>query len=544
MTRTRQIADVAAELGLDPKAVTTLGSSKAKIDPDATPADRADGAASLVLVSAIGPTRFGEGKTTVSIGLADGLRRVGARSCLALREPSLGPVFGMKGGGTGGGRAQVVPADDVNLHFTGDLHAVGTAHNLLAAMIDTELHFGARDGATASGIEADRVTWPRVLDMNDRALRSVVLDAGGRAERSSRFDITAASEVMATLALAGSQADLRDRLARTVVGWRRDWTPVTADDVRATEAMVALLRDALRPNLVQTADGTPALIHCGPFANIAHGCSSVLATRLALRHAEVVVTEAGFGFDLGGEKFLHLKAPVAEVWPRCVVLVVTVRALAHHGDGDLERGLEHLERQVANVRAFGLPVVLALNVFANDAEDDLAHIEAHARQLDAAVARCTAFAEGGSGGVALAAAVREQLRLTADSPPKPRSLYAREAPVTDKLRALAQQVYGAADVTLTDDARCDLERIDAAGFGTLPVCVAKTHLSFTDDPKGGGLARGFVPTVTELRLAAGAGFVVALMGRIFTMPGLPREPAARNVRVEASGRIRGLMQGS
>jgi formate--tetrahydrofolate ligase len=495
MTRTRQIADVAAELGLDPKAVTTLGSSKAKIDPDATPADRADGAASLVLVSAIGPTRFGEGKTTVSIGLADGLRRVGARSCLALREPSLGPVFGMKGGGTGGGRAQVVPADDINLHFTGDLHAVGTAHNLLAAMIDTELHFGARDGATASGIEADRVTWPRVLDMNDRALRSVVLDAGGRAERSSRFDITAASEVMATLALAGSQADLRDRLARTVVGWRRDWTPVTADDVRATEAMVALLRDALRPNLVQTADGTPALVHCGPFANIAHGCSSVLATRLALRHAEVVVTEAGFGFDLGGEKFLHLKAPVAEVWPRCVVLVVTVRALAHHGDGDLERGLEHLERQVANVRAFGLPVVLALNVFANDAEDDLAHIEAHARQLDArwrAARRSPRAARAAS-------RWRPRCVSSCASPPtpaQPRSLYAREAPVpTSCARWRSRSTAPRTSPSRTTPG--------ATSSGSSRGVRHAAGLRGQDPPllhgrsQGRRLARGFTPTVAE-----------------------------------------------
>ncbi len=542
-TRTRPIQDVAAELGIDPQAVTTLGTTKAKLDPHTGPAAADDHAGALVLVSAIGPTRFGEGKTTISIGLADGLRRVGARACLALREPSLGPVFGMKGGGTGGGRAQVVPADDVNLHFTGDLHAIGTAHNLLAAMIDTELHFGARDGTTASGIDPAQVTWPRVLDMNDRALRSVVLDAGGRAERSSRFDITAASEVMATLALADSLDDLRVRLARTVVGWRADGSPVTADDIAATEAMVALLREALRPNLVQSADGTPALVHCGPFANIAHGCSSVLATRLALRHAEVVVTEAGFGFDLGGEKFLHLKAPQAGVWPRCVVLVTTVRALAHHGEGDLARGLAHLDRQVANVRSFGLPVVLALNVFADDAEGDLVMIEERARELDAAAARCTAFAEGGSGGVALAAAVREQLRLNADDPPRPRALYEPGDDVTTKLRTLAQRVYGARDVAISERARADLERITAAGFGRLPVCVAKTHLSFTDDPKGGGLATDFTPTVTEVRLAAGAGFVVALMGRIFTMPGLPRVPAARNVRVEATGRVRGLMQG-
>ncbi len=540
--RTRPITDVAAELGIDPQAVTTLGASKAKLDPHAAPPG-GDARGALVLVSAIGPTRFGEGKTTTSIGLADGLRRVGARACLALREPSLGPVFGMKGGGTGGGRAQLSPADDINLHFTGDLHAIGTAHNLLAAMLDTELHFGARDGKTASGIARDRVTWPRVLDMNDRALRSVVLDAGGRAERASRFDITAASEVMATMALASSLDDLRTRLGRTVVGWSGDGAPVTADDLQATEAMVALLRDALRPNLVQSADGTPALVHCGPFANIAHGCSSVLATRMALRHAEVVVTEAGFGFDLGGEKFLHLKAPQADVWPRCVVLVATVRALAHHGSGELAAGLAHLDRQVANVRAFGLPVVVALNVFADDTEADLVAIETHAQGLGAASARCTAFAEGGSGGIALAAAVREVLRSTEAEPPRRQALYDPEAGIAASLRTLAQRVYGADGVALSERAEADLAGIEAAGFGRLPVCVAKTHLSFTDDPKGGGLARGFTPTVTELRLAAGAGFVVALMGNIFTMPGLPREPAARNVRVESSGRVRGLMQG-
>jgi len=540
--RTRPITDVAAELGLDPQAVTTLGTTKAKVDlAPQPPSGDADGA--LVLVSAITPTRFGEGKTTVSIGLADGLRRVGARACLALREPSLGPVFGVKGGGTGGGRAQVVPADDINLHFTGDLHAIAAAHNLLAAMIDTELYFGARDGATRSGLDPEQVTWSRAVDMNDRALRRVKVDAGGRAERLTRFDITAASEIMAIMALARSLDDLRARIGRTVVGWRSDGSAVTADDIGATESMVALLRDALQPNLVQSADGTPALVHCGPFANIAHGCSSVVATRLALRHAEVVVTEAGFGFDLGGEKFLHLKAPQAGVWPRCVVLVATARALAHHGGGDLTAGLAHLERQVENVRSFGLSAVVAINVFADDSEDDLVAIEHAAQQLGSAVARCTAFNEGGSGGVALAAAVREQLRATAANPPTPQSLYQSDAPLHDKLRAVAQRIYGAADIALSADAERELARLEAAGYGRLPICVAKTNLSLSDDPKAGGLVRGFTPTVTELRLAAGAGFVVALMGTIFTMPGLPRDPAARHVRVEANGRIKGLMQG-
>ena len=540
--RTRPIHDVAAELGLDPAAVTTLGHSKAKLDPYCVP-PMGDAGGALVLVSAITPTRYGEGKTTVSIGLADGLRRVGARAALALREPSLGPVFGMKGGGTGGGRAQLTPADDINLHFTGDLHAIAAAHNLLAAMIDTELHFGARDGGARSGIDPERVTWSRALDMNDRALRRVVLDAGGRAERSSRFDITAASEVMATLALATSLDDLRTRLGRTVVGWRNDGTPVRVDDIEATEAMLALLRDAVQPNLVQSLDGTPAVVHCGPFANIAHGCSSVLATRLALRHADVVVTEAGFGFDLGGEKFLHIKAPQAGVWPRCVVLVATVRALAHHGGGDLAAGLAHLDRQVANVRAFGLPPVVAINVFADDQDDDLAAIERRASDLGAAAARCHAFAEGGGGGVALAAAVREVLRGNADDPPAPQALYDADADVADKLRSVVQRVYGGADVAFSDAAAQQLQQLRSAGYGTLPVCVAKTHLSFSDDPKGGGLVSGFTPTVSEVRLAAGAGFVVALMGTIFTMPGLPRDPAARHVRVDANGRVRGLMQG-
>lgn len=529
----RPIVDVAAELGLDPEALTTLGRHKAKLDPPTTPSSRGR----LVLVSALTPTASGEGKTTVSVGLAMGLRRIGTRTALALREPSLGPVFGVKGGGTGGGRAQVVPADDVNLHFTGDLHAVGAAHNLLAAMVDTDLYFKA-----PSGLDRARVTWPRVVDMNDRALRRVVVDAGGRAERTTRFDITAASEVMAMLALAESLGDLRARLARTVVGWTADDRPVTADDLGATDAMLVLLREALRPNLVQTSEGGPALVHAGPFANIAHGCSSVLATRTGLHHADVVVTEAGFGFDLGGEKFLHLKAPQAGVWPDAVVLVATVKALRAHGDGDLERGLAHLERQVANVAAFGLPAVVAINVFGDDAAADVARVRAAAEATGAAAAPITAFADGGAGGEALARALLETLDGVGERP-RPHALYPADAPFEGKLDAIATTLYDAGAVVFTDAARAQLEALEAAGFGHLPPCVAKTPLSLTDDPKGGVFRSGHTLTITEVRLAAGAGFLVALAGNVFTMPGLPRDPAARHVRLEDDGRVRGLMQG-
>ncbi|MDF1523131.1 MAG: formate--tetrahydrofolate ligase [Trueperaceae bacterium] len=532
-TTMRPILDVATELGLDLEHLTTLGPHKAKLDPPGSPEARGR----LVLVSALTPTKSGEGKTTVSVGLAMGLRRVGARTALALREPSLGPVFGVKGGGTGGDRAQVVPADDVNLHFTGDLHAVGAAHNLLAAMVDTDLYFKA-----PSGLARDRVTWPRVVDMNDRALRRVIVDAGGRAERAARFDITAASEVMAMLALAGSLDDLRTRLARTVVGWSDDGTAITADDLGATEAMLVLLREALRPNLVQTTEGGPALVHAGPFANIAHGCSSVLATRTGLHHADVVVTEAGFGFDLGGEKFLHLKAPQADVWPDAVVLVATVKALRAHGGGDLAAGLPHLERQLANVRAFGLAPVVAINVFADDDPADVARIRAAADAAGVSAAAVTAFVDGGAGGEDLARAVLETLEA-APTTHVPHALYPSDAPFTGKLEAIADTLYGAGGVVFTESAQRDLDALVAAGYGHLPPCVAKTPLSLTDDPKGGVFAEGHTLTISEVRLAAGAGFLVALAGNVFTMPGLPRDPAARHVRLEPDGRVLGLMQG-
>lgn len=536
MTRSlRPILDVARELEIDSQAVLPLGHHKAKVELPGQ--EQIAGAGRLVLVSAITPTKAGEGKTTVSVGLADGLKRLGTRVAVCLREPSLGPVFGIKGGGTGGGRAQVEPADDINLHFTGDLHAIAAAHNLLAALIDTDLHFGAQ-----SGLSAARVTWSRAVDVNDRALRSVIVSAGMKQERATRFDITAASEIMAVMALAESLEDLRTRLARIVVGTREDGSAVTARDLGAVDAMLALLKDALQPNLAQTREGTPAFVHLGPFGNIAHGCSSVVATKLALRHADVVVTEAGFGFDLGGEKFLQIKSRQANLWPRAVVLVATVQALKAHGDGDLREGLEHLDRQIANVRAFGLPALVAINVFAIDHEDELLEVEQHAGRLGVTSARVTSFSEGGVGGEALAERLLALLDASESCPAKPKFLYELTDDLLDKLAAVATAIYGAAEVSLSEAAQRDLAMLRAAGQDHLPVCIAKTHLSFSSDPKEGGLARDFALTVRELRLSAGAGFIVALMGAIVTMPALPRDPAAKHVRVDADGTVHGLMQ--
>lgn len=535
----RNISEVAADLGIQEDDLVPVGRHAAKIEHAAL-GRPASGKGRLVLVSAVTPTKAGEGKTTVSVSLTMGLRSRGRSVCLALREPSLGPVFGIKGGGTGGGAAQVVPSDEINLHFTGDMHAIGAAHNLLAALVDTDLHFGAK-----SGLDPRRVNWPRVLDVNDRALRHITTGLGGRlggVPRETRFDITAASEVMAVLSLAEDLPDLANRLARLVVGERGDRSFVTAGELDAAPAMTALLRDALLPNLVQTAAGDPALVHGGPFANIAHGCSSVSATRLAMHHADLTVTEAGFGFDLGGEKFLDIKCRQAGVWPRCVVLVATAKALLAHGDGDLGRGLRHLDRQLTNVKRFGLSAVVAVNVFPGDEEHDLAHIEAHAEKAGVRSARVTGFADGATGGEALADAVWDVARVDEDEARSPHFLYALEEDYRDKVRTVAQRLYGARDVTFTPSARRALIRLDETAPG-LPVCIAKTHLSFSDDPKAGGLAEGFVPTVREVRPMLGAGFVTVLMGEIVTMPALPREPAAKRVRIEDSGRIRGLMQG-
>lgn len=550
MTALRPIVDVARDLELSEDHLFSYGRHMAKVELDALGAN-AQGKGRLVLVSAINPTPAGEGKTTMSCALALGMRKLGRKVALCLREPSLGPVFGVKGGGTGGGRAQVVPSDVINLHFTGDLHAITAAHNLLAAMVDNELHFEG-----PSGLDPRRTTFRRALDMNDRSLRFTTVGMGGKANgvpRETGFDITAASEVMAVLCLANSVKDLEARLGRIVVGRRRDDSPVTAGDLGAAAAMTALLKDALRPNLVQTTEGGPAFVHGGPFANIAHGCSSVLATKLGMHYGDDVITEAGFGFDLGAEKFLDIKCRAAGVWPRCVVLVATLRALKSHGGANakavkepnreaLLRGFDHLDKHLENIKAYGLHPVVAVNVFGEDPEDELALLEAHCAEKGADCARSTAFSHGSEGAMQLAETVARVLDASDESPPAPRFLYELDATYHEKLRAIARTIYGADDVTLSPTAARDLERFASWGYGNLPVCVAKTQLSLSDDPKKIGRPSGFSVHVREVRLSAGAGFVVALMGDIMTMPGLPKEPSALRVRIEENGQVKGLMQ--
>jgi len=555
---TRPIAEVAAELGLG-SSVIAYGPHMAKVDPAAlAPAPRAG---RLVLVSSINPTPAGEGKTTLSIALAMGLRKLGEKAIPALRQPALGPVFGVKGGGTGGGRASLFPAEAINLHFTGDNHAVTTAHNLLSALVDNACHFHTPvpvtgEAAGAKGeIDPRTIRWGRALDMDDRFLRHVTIGQGGDADGSPReehFDITAASEVMAVLALSRTHDELQLRLGRIIVASAAGGSPVTAEDVGAASAMTAVLRDALLPNLVQTLEGGPAFVHAGPFANIAHGASSVLGTQLAMRLGDWAITEAGFGFDLGGEKFLDIVCPQLGVWPRLVVLVVTLRALRWHGGASreqasapslerLRKGLTNLERHVQSARFFGLPVVVAINHFEGDPEDELREIEAAAGAMGVRAARCDGYARGGEGSLALAEVVRDVGRSTDASPPAPRLVYDPEDDPREKVRKIARTIYGADDVIFTAQAESDLEVAIARGGARLPVCMAKTQLSLSDDPTLHGQPKGFSITVREVRLSAGAGFLVALTGDIHTMPGLPSHPAAWHIRLGADGRVHGLM---
>jgi formate--tetrahydrofolate ligase len=546
----RPIVDVAAELGIAPEHVIPWGPDRAKVDLAALEGRPPTGR--LVLVSAITPTPSGEGKTTMAIALAMGLRARGRLAVLALREPSLGPVFGIKGGGTGGGAATIEPAEAINLHFTGDLHAITSAHNLLSALVDNVLQFGR-----PAPLDHRRVTWPRAVDMNDRFLRRVVVGLGGPLDgipREAGFQITASSEVMAALCLAADLPDLQARLGRIVVGWTADDQPVTADDIGAAPAMVALLRDALMPNLAQTAEGGPALVHGGPFANIAHGTNSMIATRLALATGADVVTEGGFGFDLGGEKFLDIACRSAGIWPRAVVLVATLRALRFHGGASLAAasspdrtalvaGLPQLERHLFSVGAFGLPPVVALNLFPDDPEEEVAVLRAWCASRGVPVAACTGFADGSAGSLALADAVSSVLDATDPRPAQPWHPYDSDDGYADKISAVARKVYGADGIEVAPAAARELARITAAVGTDLPVCIAKTHLSLSDDPTRRGVPHRFTVNVREARLAAGAGFVVASTGSIVTMPGLPREPAALRVRVLPDGSIRGLMAG-
>jgi formate--tetrahydrofolate ligase len=508
-----------------------------------------------VLVTAINPTPAGEGKTTTSISLAMGMRRIGKNAVLALREPSLGPVFGVKGGGTGGGKASLVPADDINLHFTGDIHAITTAHNLLSALVDNSLYFGDPIGDKGE-LDPRQITWGRALDMNDRFLRRCIVGLGGKANgtpREERFDITAASEIMAIAALASSYDDLEQRLSRIIVGQTYEGKPVSAGDIKAAAAMTAVLRDALKPNLVQTEEGGPAIVHCGPFGNIAHGCNSVLATRLAMKLGDYAITEGGFGFDLGGEKFLNIKCRAAGIWPRAIVLVATLRALKMHGgapvktcsepDADrLKRGIDHLEKHLETARAYGLTPIVAINVFPNDTAAELEMVEAAATALGARFARSEGFGKGGEGAIELAQTVCEVVDATDAAPPEARYVYELEDSPEEKIRKIAHTVYGASGVVFTSAAEKNLARIRDLGFEKLPICMAKTQLSLTDNPTIPGRPRDFTITVREVRLSAGAGFLVALTGDMMTMPGLPKVPASRAIRLLPTGRIKGLMQ--
>ncbi|TVQ93397.1 MAG: formate--tetrahydrofolate ligase [Deltaproteobacteria bacterium] len=542
----RPILDVAADLSLPTQDLVPYGRDKLKLPLALLDRPRPrEGRARLVLVSAITPTPAGEGKTTTSIGLGQALRHLGESVCLALREPSLGPCFGIKGGGTGGGQCTVEPKEEINLHFTGDFHAISAAHNLLAAAIDNSLHFG-----NPTGLDPRRITWPRVVDMNDRALRRVVIGTGGPTmgmPREGQFDITAASEIMAIMGLATDLDDLRARLDRILVGFTRRREPVYAASFEVTGAMVALLKDAIEPNLVQTADGTPAVVHGGPFANIAHGCNSILATRMAMHHADWTITEAGFAFDLGGEKFLDIKARLAGLTPDCVVVVATVRALKWHGGADkadlaepsaerVRAGLSNLERHLDSVEGFGARAVVAINRFADDSDEELDVIRAACSARGVPVALADHFARGAEGAIELA---REVMKV-ASSPPEPlRFTYDLSDPLESKIRAVAQKIYGADDIELTTEAQRDLRIIDRIGRSDLPICMAKTAASVSDDPKLRGRPTGFTLTVRQLALSAGAGFVVVLTGDILRMPGLPRRPSAADVDL-VDGRIVGV----
>ncbi len=539
------IAKVADKLGLTDEDLIPYGRYKAKINHKLIHSDRPDG--KLILMTAISPTPAGEGKTTTSVGLADALNAMGKKTMLCLREPSLGPVFGVKGGAAGGGYAQVVPMEDINLHFTGDIHAIGTANNLLAAMIDNSIQQG-----NPLNIDPRRIAWKRCMDMNDRQLRFIVDGLGGKVNGTPRedgFDITVASEVMAIFCLATDLADLKDRLSRIVCAYTYDGQPVTAGQIGAAGAMAALLKDAIDPNLVQTLENNPAIIHGGPFANIAHGCNSVTATKLSLKLADYVVTEAGFGADLGAEKFLDIKCRMADLHPSAVVLVATVRALKSHGGvpkPDLNKpnveavrkGAANLERHIDNIKnGFGLPVCVAINAFPTDTPEEMAVIEEVCAKAGVKCALSEVFAKGGEGGKALAETV---LSIMPEAPQPIQYTYDLGASLPEKIEAVAKKIYRADGVTYTPAAKKMLDDLAAMGYGELPVCIAKTQYSFSDNAKLTGAPTGFKMNVREVRLSAGAGFVVVICGSIMTMPGLPKHPAAMDIDVDAEGRITGL----
>ena len=542
----KPISEIAKKAGIDEKYIEQYGKYKAKIDLSVMKENRRENG-KLILVTAITPTPAGEGKTTTTIGLADGMSRIGKNVVVALREPSLGPVFGIKGGAAGGGYAQVVPMEDINLHFTGDFHAIGAANNLLAAMLDNHIKQG-----NELNIDVRKITWKRCVDMNDRQLRHITDGLGGVANgvpREDGFDITVASEIMAVLCLSESISDLKERLSRIIVGYTYDDKPVTCADLKAQGAMAALLKDALKPNLVQTLEGTPALVHGGPFANIAHGCNSVTATKLALKLGDYAITEAGFGADLGAEKFLDIKCRAAGLTPDAVVMVATVRALKMHGGLDkksldtediaaLEKGIPNLLRHIHNIKnVYGLPCVVAVNRFPTDTDREINFIIEKCRELGVNTVLSTVWADGGKGGEELA---REVVRLCSEEKGDFKFSYSLDGSIEEKIEAVVKKVYGGDGIAVLPAAKKQIDRLTALGFGGLPVCIAKTQYSFSDNPALLGAPTGFTVTVKNVKISAGAGFIVVLTGDIMTMPGLPKRPAAENIDVDENGKITGL----
>ena len=544
----KDIREIAGKLGLTEDQIDLYGKYKAKVHTDFLQGETNEKSAKLILTTAINPTPAGEGKTTTTIGVADALARLGKNTIVALREPSLGPVFGVKGGAAGGGYAQVIPMEDINLHFTGDLHAIGTANNLLAAMIDNHIQQG-----NALGIDNRKITWKRAMDMNDRQLRSMVNGMGGKGNgvpREDGFDITVASEVMAAFCLASTLTDLKERISRMVIGYTRDDKPITAGDLKAAGALTALLKDAIKPNLVQTLEGTPAFIHGGPFANIAHGCNSLMATRTAMHFADYVVTEAGFGADLGAEKFIDIKCRMANIKPDAVIIVATVRALKSHGGvakadlneenlEALKKGLPNLMKHVENItQVFGLPAVVAINRFPLDTEAELAMVREACNAAGVNVALSEVWAKGGEGGEEVA---KELLRLMEENDGSKFSYaYEVDQPIMKKIEAIATRVYGAKGVAFSGAAEKEIKKLEKLGFGNLPICMAKTQYSLSDEPTLIGRPEGFTVTVRSIKVSAGAGFLVALTGDIMTMPGLPKVPSAEHIDVDETGKISGL----
>lgn len=543
--RLRPIEEIAAQIGLSEEDLELYGRYKAKVSLNVLKKKEGE-KGKLILVTAITPTPAGEGKTTVTVGLGQALNKLGKKAVVAIREPSLGPVMGLKGGAAGGGYSQVVPMEDINLHFTGDLHAIGAAHNLLAAVIDNHLKQG-----NELGIDPANINWPRALDINDRALREIVIGLGGKVNgvpRQDRFIITVASEIMAILCLANDLAELKEKISNILPAYTYEGKPVKVRDLKVAGAMAALLKDALKPNLVQTLENTPAFVHGGPFANIAHGCNSIIATKMALKTGEIVVTEAGFGADLGAEKFFNIKCRYAGITPDATVLVATIRALKMHGGVNkddlaredlqaLEKGVANLEKHVENIRKFGLPVIVAINRFPADTEAELQLLEEKCRQLGVPVALTEVWAKGGEGGLALAEGV---LRLLEEEKSDFNFLYELDLPLREKIEKIAREIYGAEGVDFSSTAERQLARYEELGYGNLPVCMAKTQNSLSDNPALKGRPEGFRITVREVNLSAGAGFVVPLTGPILTMPGLPAKPAAESIDIDEEGNITGL----